>query len=91
MAGDRSTNRRKASLVSLSMPREQEAQSLEASAYRYLGLLYQAMGNRELAVKAFDQAITLATDLNLPLAEECQKLRSPHLPTSPPPPPPALQ
>jgi len=42
---------------------EQEARSLEASAYKYLGLLYQARGDEARAVKAFDRAIALRAGL----------------------------
>ncbi|NJL55986.1 hypothetical protein HC928_12940 [bacterium] len=48
---------------------EQGARSLEASAYKYLRLLYQTMGDGEKAVAAFDQAMALATELGIPMMD----------------------
>ncbi|WP_008312831.1 tetratricopeptide repeat protein [Leptolyngbya sp. PCC 6406] len=58
----------------LRISQEQGARSLEAAAYKYLGLLHQAMDHRERAADYFDQAIAVA--LKSPLAIEYRELRS---------------
>ena len=58
------------------MIQEQAAKAPEASTYQYLGLLYQAMDDLETAAGYFDQAIALATELGMPLAEDCRRLRA---------------
>ena len=54
----------------------QGARALEASADRYLGLLYRAKGEIQTALECLNRAIALATELGMPLAQECQELCS---------------
>jgi tetratricopeptide (TPR) repeat protein len=54
----------------------QGARGLEASAYKYLGMLHQAMDDPQTAAECFERAIAIADELGIPLAEVCRELRS---------------
>jgi len=45
--------------MGLQILQAQGARGLEASAYKYLGMLYQAMGDVQAAADCFEQAIAI--------------------------------
>ena len=47
----------------------------EAEAFKSLAELHQVLGEIEMAQQYCQQALTLATELGIPLAKECQKLK----------------
>ncbi|KST66732.1 tetratricopeptide repeat protein [Mastigocoleus testarum] len=48
----------------------------EAKTLKSLAQLYQNTGNLNLALEYCDQGLAIATELQIPLAEECQKLKN---------------
>jgi len=62
--------------TALKILQRQDARAIEAATYKWLGVLYQAMDDRQQATAAFDRAIALATALEIPLADDCRRLRS---------------
>ena len=49
--------------------------SLEAYAFRNLAGIYQKLGNSLLTLEYCDRALSIATQLDIPLAKECQELK----------------
>ena len=47
----------------------------EAYAFRNLVAVYQKLGNSLLAHECCDRALSIATELGIPLAKECQELK----------------
>jgi len=56
--------------------REVNSRSDEAEALKSLAELHQKLGEAEVARGYCEQALALATELGIPLVEECQKLKA---------------
>ncbi len=49
--------------------------SIEAYALKHLALLHLILGEGTLAFQYCDRALSIATELGIPLAKECQELK----------------
>jgi len=59
----------------LKISRKIRDRSGEAYAFRNLAGIYQKLGNSLLTLEYCDRALSIATELGIPLAKECQELK----------------
>ena len=62
-------------LSSLDIVQKIEARSIEASVLRRLAVLHQVRGDIDIALNLCDRALSIATELGLPFAQECHELK----------------
>ncbi len=60
---------------SIKLCRTISARSIEAYALKHLAVLRSVLGERILALDQCERALTIATELGMPLARECQELK----------------